>query len=104
MIKPERVESILDAARGKRVFVVGDLMLDAYVTGRVERISPEAPVPVVHVTEESSRPGGAANVALNVQALGGQAVVGGIVGEDGDGRELCERLESVGICTKGVLA
>ncbi len=103
MVSVERAQDVLKAARGRRVLVVGDLMLDRYVTGRVNRISPEAPVPVVHVTEELTRPGGAANVARNIQALGGPAVVAGTVGDDAAGRELIEELEGVGIATEGIV-
>ncbi len=103
MLGVERAREILAGARGRRVLVVGDLMLDRYVTGRVNRISPEAPVPVVQVTDEHVRPGGAANVALNIQALGGQAVVAGTVGDDTAGRELMRELSDAGICTDGVV-
>lgn len=72
----------VDGFRGRRLCVVGDLMLDRYVIGDVERISPEAPVPVLHVRREEFRPGGAANVAANITALGGQAVLIGLVGKD----------------------
>ena len=81
--------------RGAMVLAIGDLMLDEYVWGEVARISPEAPVPVVNVRRRSHAPGGAANVAAGVVALGGRALVGGAVGDDaavrrlkGDGRPL----------------
>ncbi len=74
-----------------RVLVAGDVMLDRYWYGSTGRISPEAPVPVVHVNDEEQRPGGAANVALNVAALGGQAGIVGLVGDDESGHTL-ERL------------
>ena len=64
------VDTFMDKARSATVLVVGDVMLDAYLWGHVERISPEAPVPVVQVTERSARLGGAANVALNLRAMG----------------------------------
>ncbi|HEY7408909.1 MAG TPA: hypothetical protein VH638_11640, partial [Gemmatimonadaceae bacterium] len=67
----ERLVDVLDSARGKRVVIVGDAMLDVYLRGDVERISPEAPVPVVRVRERREALGGAANVAQNVAALGG---------------------------------
>ncbi len=104
MISSKRAKQILKAARGKKVLVAGDLMLDRYVYGTVSRISPEAPVPVVLVTGDRVSPGGAANVALNIQALGGQAVVAGVVGKDAAGRELIEVLSSAGICTDGIVA
>jgi D-beta-D-heptose 7-phosphate kinase/D-beta-D-heptose 1-phosphate adenosyltransferase len=77
-----RIEAILDSLPGGRVVVVGDAMLDVFVFGQVTRISPEAPVPVVRVTRETERLGGAANVALNVKSLGGHATLVGVVGDD----------------------
>jgi D-beta-D-heptose 7-phosphate kinase/D-beta-D-heptose 1-phosphate adenosyltransferase len=74
-----------------RILVVGDIMLDKYYIGKVERISPEAPVPIVSVTSEESRLGGAANVAHNISSLGGKVRLCGVVGHDLLGREL-ERL------------
>jgi D-glycero-beta-D-manno-heptose-7-phosphate kinase len=76
-----------------RVLVVGDVMLDRYWFGNVERISPEAPVPIVHVQRTEERPGGAANVARNVAALGGQATLLSVVGDDEAGRSLLSLLE-----------
>lgn len=83
-----------DLARG-RVLVVGDVMLDRYVYGSVERISPEAPIPIVRVEHQVSVPGGAGNVARNVAALGASATVLGIVGEDEAGAELSHLLDSL---------
>ncbi len=79
------------------VFVVGDLMLDRYWHGSTSRISPEAPVPVVHVGETEERPGGAGNVALNVTSVGGQATVSGLIGKDEAGARLTRILEQAGI-------
>lgn len=89
--------------RRVRVLVAGDLMLDHFVWGRVERISPEAPVPVVQVTAESRRLGGAANVVHNLRALGGQVTVCGVVGEDPAGRELLAELARIGADAGGVV-
>ena len=69
-----------------RVAVVGDMMLDQYILGDVARISPEAPVPVVHVTGETRHAGGAANVAVNIASIGATAVIVGTTGDDPDGR------------------
>ncbi len=80
-----------------RVLVVGDLMLDRYWTGSTARISPEAPVPVVRVTDLEARAGGAGNVALNVAALGTAVCVDGVVGDDEPGRALRELLQSAGV-------
>ncbi len=82
---------------------MGDLILDRFVTGEVHRISPEAPIPIVEVVEERSSPGGAANVATNVRALGGEAAVIGVVGEDGDGEELRRLLAENGVEVSGLV-
>lgn len=87
----------LEAMRGRRILVVGDLMLDRYVYGTVERISPEAPVPVVRVTRETLMPGGAGNVAVNLRAMGGEAAVAGFIGRDREGRELAGLLRHRGV-------
>jgi D-glycero-beta-D-manno-heptose-7-phosphate kinase len=87
-----------------RLLVVGDLMLDHFVTGKVDRISPEAPVPVVTVSGESFHLGGAANVAANVRALGGRVTVVGVIGRDETGRHILDELRHVGVGVGGVLA
>lgn len=89
----------LRAFEGAGVLVLGDLFLDHYLEGRVERISPEAPVPVVTLEEGGERfaPGGAANVALNVLSLGGRPVLAGLVGDDSDGEILVSLLEARGV-------
>jgi rfaE bifunctional protein kinase chain/domain len=86
-----------------RLLVVGDLMLDQFISGRVSRISPEAPVPVVQVTGESFHLGGAANVAANIRALGGQAAIVGVVGNDAPGGRLTRDLRSIGVGVSGVV-
>lgn len=85
-----------------RVLVAGDLMLDSFIWGRVERISPEAPVPVVQVTNESRRLGGAANVVANIRALGGRVEACGVVGTDVAGRQLLGDLRRIGAGVAGV--
>lgn len=85
------------------VLVIGDFMLDTYTTGKVKRISPEAPVSVLHVQKEESRPGGAGNVVLNLISLGAQVVAVGRVGNDIPGEELRKSLESEGVDTTGIL-
>jgi len=96
------LDTFLERARGTTILVVGDVMLDAYLWGRVDRISPEAPVPVVQVTERSARLGGAANVALNLRALGAIPVVVSTIGADAAGDTLAQcfldsGLDSVGL-------
>jgi D-beta-D-heptose 7-phosphate kinase/D-beta-D-heptose 1-phosphate adenosyltransferase len=99
----DRVEEILRAARDIRALVVGDLMLDKYIIGTVDRISPEAPVPVLHVEHESSAMGGAANVAANIVALGAGADVVGCVADDEAGRTLQAGMEAAGVGTAGLV-
>ncbi|MDE2491557.1 MAG: D-glycero-beta-D-manno-heptose-7-phosphate kinase [Elusimicrobia bacterium] len=90
------------AFRGRRVLVVGDLMLDQYIRGAVTRISPEAPVPVVRVTGESFIPGGAGNVVSNLAALGAAVSIVGVVGEDEAGRRLSDEFRARGAEVSGV--
>ncbi len=99
----DRVEALLDAAAEVRCVVVGDLMLDRYVTGSVHRISPEAPVPVVRVEAESATVGGAANVAHNAVALGASCALVGVVGDDAGGMRLKRKLDALGVVTRGVI-
>src|SRR5829696_3217590 len=81
-LAPDRVQAIVAALARVHVLVVGDAMLDKFIAGRVTRISPEAPVPVVMFDHESHRIGGAANVAHNITALGGQATLIAVSGQD----------------------
>src|SRR5580765_4525806 len=81
---------------GRRLMVLGDLMLDRYLWGRVDRISPEAPVPVVDIERESWSLGGAGNVAANLCALGAEAMLAGVVGDDADGLALLRALDERG--------
>lgn len=101
---PERADALLAAIGRARVLVVGDLMLDRYISGVVERVSPEAPVPVVRVEEESSAVGGAGNVAANVAALGASCRVVGLAGDDASGEALRAELEGLGVRTEGIVA
>lgn len=98
-----RVDELLRAVTRTRVLVVGDLMLDRYISGVVERVSPEAPVPVVRVEHESSAVGGAGNVAANVAALGAACEVVGVVGADAAGGLMRDALESLGVLTSGLV-
>src|ERR1700719_3469703 len=88
----KRLRLILDRAASKRILVIGDLMLDEFVWGKVGRISPEAPVPVVQVTGESFFPGGAANVARNLREFLDRVSVIGVIGKDRGGPQLRELL------------
>jgi D-beta-D-heptose 7-phosphate kinase/D-beta-D-heptose 1-phosphate adenosyltransferase len=101
---PERIHAALAAGFSPRpLLVVGDLMLDRYLWGRVERISPEAPVPVLHLQRQTEAAGGAANVALNLAGLGARVVLGGSTGSDPEGERLLELLRAAGVSTGPVL-
>ena len=99
----EKGAQLLSQVSGKKVLVVGDLMIDEYIWGAVERVSPEAPVPVVGVKGETLRLGGAANVANNILTLGGAVELCGVVGDDQMGRWLLKDLEGKGVGTRGIV-
>ncbi len=103
MIAPDRAASLVRAFTGRRLLVVGDVILDRYVWGRVDRISPEAPVPVVQVKQESVMPGGAGNVARNLSALGAHVELVAAVGEDETGQELARLFSDCKIDPEGLL-
>ena len=92
----ERLRSLLDTAANRRIAVIGDAMLDVYLRGDVERISPEAPVPVVRVRDRRYALGGAGNVAQNVRAVGARCDLVAAIGDDGGGRQLCAMLGAIG--------
>jgi D-beta-D-heptose 7-phosphate kinase/D-beta-D-heptose 1-phosphate adenosyltransferase len=96
LIARDRLLGLLDAASRVRVAVVGDAMLDVYLRGEVERISPEAPVPVVHVRERRYALGGAGNVAQNVRAVGAACDLVAAIGDDAGGRSVCGMLREIG--------
>lgn len=99
----QQLKKVLDALPGKKVLVLGDLMVDEYIWGKASRISPEAPVPVVEVGNQSYVLGGASNVANNLRSLQGQVCMVGVIGQDDTGRMLKGELEARGIGTAGVL-
>jgi len=99
----EGLGAILDRLDRARVVILGDLIIDQYIWGKVKRISPEAPIPVVEVVRESFSPGGAANVASNLRALGASVEICGIVGDDPYGRMLLSMLIEKGIDTRFVV-
>lgn len=96
--------AVLSRLRGRRIAVVGDVMLDHFMFGHVDRISPEAPVPVVRFARDEFRLGGAANVAHNIVALGGEARLVGLVGEDEAAERLVSELKAVGLDGGGLVA
>ncbi|MDP3461234.1 MAG: bifunctional ADP-heptose synthase [Bacteroidales bacterium] len=90
----QSVHQLFESFEKQSVLVIGDVMIDAYIFGKVERISPEAPVPVVAVQERQNRPGGAANVALNIKSLGANAILCSVIGNDLKGNEFKDILLS----------
>lgn len=102
-ISLQRAKALIARFRRQKILVVGDLMLDRYIYGTARRLSPEAPVPIVFVHDEKNMPGGAANVARNVKALDGNAVIFGAIGSDQSGRELINVMRKNKITT-GYLA
>ena len=94
---------IVERFKGQPVLVVGDLILDQFVWGNVRRVSPEAPVPVVEVVEETIHLGGAANVAANLSVLGAQPILIGLLGRDEAGNQLIAELENQGINTEAII-
>jgi rfaE bifunctional protein kinase chain/domain len=101
---PERLKSLISRLRGKRIGVLGDLMLDRYLWGTASRLSPEAAVPVVDFAEQSECLGGAGNVAANLSALGARVECFGAIGNDEPGRALRNCFRSAKIADKGVLS
>ncbi|MEO6686648.1 MAG: bifunctional ADP-heptose synthase [Dyadobacter sp.] len=97
------IHQVFEAFNTLRVLVIGDVMLDSYVWGKVERISPEAPVPVVNVSNREYRLGGAGNVLLNVQALGAEAIVCTVIGTDSSGDLLEKSLREKGLNCEGLI-
>ncbi len=101
--KHSRLRDLVANLRGREVWVVGDVMLDEYVEGAVERISPEAPVQVVRVDAVDFRLGGAANVARQAAALGARVVLGGVIGDDESGARIVSECERAGIDTRALV-
>jgi D-glycero-beta-D-manno-heptose-7-phosphate kinase len=98
-----QIPALFDSFNGKRVLVIGDVMTDAYLHGQVNRMSPEAPVPVVDLQSEEQRIGGAGNVALNLISLGANAILASVIGQDAAGQQLQEMFTAVGINTSALV-
>ncbi|MBN2189655.1 MAG: D-glycero-beta-D-manno-heptose-7-phosphate kinase [Candidatus Aureabacteria bacterium] len=101
-VKKEKILKVLDKMKKAKVLVVGDVMLDCFIWGKVDRISPEAPVPVVEVARESFMPGGAANVANNLRSLDVTSYLCGVIGDDSSGKKLCDIMHSQKIDLNGL--
>src|SRR6478609_3011290 len=102
-VSRDRILGLLERAKDRRIAVVGDAMLDVYLRGDVERISPEAPVPVVRVRDKELALGGAANVAQNIFAIGAQADLVCAVGDDAEGQVIKAMLRDIGSESRSVV-
>jgi D-glycero-beta-D-manno-heptose-7-phosphate kinase len=96
-------EKIIQSFAKLNVLIIGDVMLDSYIWGVVERISPEAPVPIINVRKKDFRLGGAANVALNIRALGATPILCSLIGEDEEGKRLIQQIEERNISKEGIV-
>jgi rfaE bifunctional protein kinase chain/domain len=103
MQKPAKYKKLFEDFSGKKILIIGDVMVDAYLWGKVERISPEAPIPIVALRKRENRLGGASNVALNIRAMGATPVLCTVIGEDEKGDRFMELLKQERIDTKHVL-
>ncbi len=102
-IKKEHIRELFKSFNNLNVLVIGDVMIDNYVWGKVNRISPEAPVPIITVQEKEMRLGGAANVALNIQALGAHPILCSVIGADTEGTAFLELMKKQKLSPKGIL-
>ena len=97
------IQSFFNNITSKNILIVGDVMIDAYVWGKVERISPEAPVPILNSENKENRMGGAANVALNIQSMGAKPILCAVVGEDKKGETFLNLMKKKGLFTQGII-
>ena len=102
-LKSHDLVSILSNSSSPNILLIGDFMLDKYVWGEVKRISQEAPIPVLNVTSEEIRPGGAGSVANNLAHLGAKVCCYGVIGKDNEGKRLLDNLNSIGVETDGIV-
>ncbi len=102
-VKKEHIREIFKSFNNLNVLIIGDVMIDSYMWGKVNRISPEAPVPIVAVHKKEKRLGGAANVALNIQALGANPILCSVIGIDYEGQNFMELLKTQKLSQKGIL-
>ncbi len=99
----EKLAEVFDSFENYNVMIIGDAMLDSYLWGDVNRISPEAPVPIISCTKREHRMGGAANVALNIRALGAKPILCSVIGEDSFSNDFIERLEKKKLSSVGIM-
>ena len=103
MAKPAKYKKLFDGFAGLKVMIIGDVMVDSYLWGKVERISPEAPIPIVALKKRENRLGGASNVALNIRAMGATPILCSVIGKDEKGDRFMDLLRQEKIGTKYIL-
>ncbi len=96
-------KQVVEQFKEKRILVIGDVMIDSYLRGNVNRISPEAPVPIVSLQKDEDRLGGAANVAINLVAMGAKAIICSVIGDDKEGKKMINLLEENDISSEGLI-
>lgn len=101
-MEKDKIEQVFNRFTELNVLVLGDAMVDSYLWGKVDRISPEAPIPIVTVTKQENRLGGAGNVSLNIQALGATPILVSIIGNDEKGRVFSELMEENNLSSEGI--
>jgi len=101
-VKKDNIEQVFSKFSELNVLIIGDAMVDSYLWGKVDRISPEAPIPIVTVTKQENRLGGAGNVSLNIQALGATPILVSIIGDDEKGRIFTELMEENHLTNEGI--
>ncbi|MFH2094154.1 MAG: PfkB family carbohydrate kinase, partial [Bacteroidota bacterium] len=102
-MEQKAINSLFNRFSGMSILVIGDVMVDSYIWGKVDRISPEAPVPVVSITKRENRPGGAANVALNILSMGAVPLVCSVIGKDEKGELFMQLMKNYGMCMDGII-
>jgi D-glycero-beta-D-manno-heptose-7-phosphate kinase len=103
-LNKKEIEEIFKSFSDKKIMVIGDVMIDSYLFGTVDRISPEAPIPIVNVTHRENRLGGAANVALNLKSLGATPILCSVVGQDESGHQLMDLMHEQLLGTEGIVS
>ena len=98
-----KYNTLFEKFKNKNILVIGDVMLDSYVLGKVNRISPEAPVPIISLDKKENRIGGAGNVALNLKFLGANPIIASVIGNDTEGQTLSDLFDKRGISTEGII-
>jgi len=102
-MKTHAIEAVFDCFNQKKVLIIGDVMIDSYMWGNVDRISPEAPIPVVSISDKESRLGGASNVARNIKSLGAKPLMCSVIGKDVNGDEFLRQMAAEGMVSDGIV-